>query len=75
MICFAKPALTEDLYIVHKEKFSITCYVCYVHLIKAKSIHKRQTHPLIREDVTQLQQKRKEKPLVMGLKGLGAKTN
>jgi hypothetical protein len=28
MICFAKPVLTEDLYIVHKEKFSITCYMC-----------------------------------------------
>jgi hypothetical protein len=26
MICFAKPVLTEDLYIVQKEKFSVTCY-------------------------------------------------
>jgi hypothetical protein len=25
MICFAEPGLTEDLYIVHKEEFSITC--------------------------------------------------
>jgi hypothetical protein len=27
MICFAKPALTCT-YIVHKEEFSITCYMC-----------------------------------------------
>jgi hypothetical protein len=25
IICFAKPELTEDLYIVHKEQFSATC--------------------------------------------------
>jgi hypothetical protein len=28
MICFTKPVLTEDLYIVQKEEFSITCYMC-----------------------------------------------
>jgi hypothetical protein len=28
MICFAKPGLTEDLYIVQKQEFSITCYMC-----------------------------------------------
>jgi hypothetical protein len=28
MICFAKPRLTEDLYIVHDEEFSVTCYMC-----------------------------------------------
>jgi hypothetical protein len=28
MICFAKPVLTEDSYIVQKEEFSITCYMC-----------------------------------------------
>jgi hypothetical protein len=28
MICFVKPGLTEVLYIVHKEEFSVTCYVC-----------------------------------------------
>jgi hypothetical protein len=26
MICFAKPVLTEDLYIVQKEELLITCY-------------------------------------------------
>jgi hypothetical protein len=28
MICFPKPRLTDDLYIVHKEEFSVTCYMC-----------------------------------------------
>jgi hypothetical protein len=28
MISFAKPVLTEDLYIVQKEEFSVTCYKC-----------------------------------------------
>jgi hypothetical protein len=31
MICFAMPVLTEDLYIVQKETFSITCYMCDTH--------------------------------------------
>jgi hypothetical protein len=45
MICFAKPVLTEDVYIVHKEGFSVTwLYVRYVPLTKAKPVHKRQTH-------------------------------
>jgi hypothetical protein len=29
LICSAKHVLTEDLYIVQKDDFSITCYVCY----------------------------------------------
>jgi hypothetical protein len=54
IICFAKPGLTEDLYIVHKEEFSITwLYVRYIHLTKVKPIHKRQTHLHIRQDVTE----------------------
>jgi hypothetical protein len=28
MICFAKPVLTEDLYMVQKKDFSVTCYKC-----------------------------------------------
>jgi hypothetical protein len=28
MTCSANPILTEDLYIVQKEEFSITCYMC-----------------------------------------------
>jgi hypothetical protein len=28
-------------------------YVRHVHLTKAKHIHKKETHPLVREDVSQ----------------------
>jgi hypothetical protein len=28
MICSVKPVLTEDLCVVQKEEFSITCYMC-----------------------------------------------
>jgi hypothetical protein len=38
MICFAKSGLTEDLYIVHKEEFSITCYMCEGTLDERPSI-------------------------------------
>jgi hypothetical protein len=31
MICYAKLGLTEDLYIVQKEEFSITCYMCNMY--------------------------------------------
>jgi hypothetical protein len=52
VICFAKSGLTEELYIVHKEEFSIICYTCYTYTWrKAKRIHKRWPHPLVREDV------------------------
>jgi hypothetical protein len=27
-VCFAKPLLTEDLYIVQRKEFSVTCYKC-----------------------------------------------
>jgi hypothetical protein len=37
---------------------------------KAKHIHKRQTHLLVREDLAE-----KQKSLVVNLKGLGAKMN
>jgi hypothetical protein len=51
-ICVAKPVVTEDLYIVQKEEFSITCYTCDTYAWrKAKHIHKRQNHLLVREDV------------------------
>jgi hypothetical protein len=53
-------------------------YVRYVHLKKAKPIHKRQTHPLVRDVTRGLTPQGfscKEKSLVVILKGLGAKTN
>jgi hypothetical protein len=52
MICYEEPGLTEDLYIVQKEELSITCYMRNMYL-KRPSIFTRETHPLIRENVTQ----------------------
>jgi hypothetical protein len=31
MICFGKPLLTEDLCVVQKEEFSLTCYMCEMY--------------------------------------------
>jgi hypothetical protein len=28
MVCFSKPILRQDLYIVQKEEISITCHMC-----------------------------------------------
>jgi hypothetical protein len=57
MICFAKPVLTgysEDLHTAQKQEFSITYYMGDMYTLRnAKHIHKRQTHPLDRVDVTQ----------------------
>jgi hypothetical protein len=53
MICSVKPLLTEDLCVVQKEEFSISCYMCDTYTCrKAKHIDRRQTHLLVREDVT-----------------------
>jgi hypothetical protein len=45
----------DDLHIVQKEEFSITCcYVCDTYTLqKAKHVYKREIHPLVREHVTQ----------------------
>jgi hypothetical protein len=32
IICPAKPVLTEDLCVVQKEEFSITCYMCEMYI-------------------------------------------
>jgi hypothetical protein len=53
MIFSIKPVLTEDLCVVQKEDiFNNMLYVWNVHLTKGQAIHKRQTHILVREDVT-----------------------
>jgi hypothetical protein len=41
MICFAKPGLSEYLYIAHKEEFSITCYICDTYTWERRSLFKR----------------------------------
>jgi hypothetical protein len=49
MICFAKPVLTEGLYIVQKEEFSVTRHMCGMYIWwKVKHICNRQTHLLVR---------------------------
>jgi hypothetical protein len=37
-ICFPKPGLTKDLYILQKEEFSIICYMCYTYTWQRRSI-------------------------------------
>jgi hypothetical protein len=36
MICFAKPRLTKDLYIVQKKEFSVTWYMCDMYTWQRK---------------------------------------
>jgi hypothetical protein len=38
MICFAKPGVTEDLCVVQKEGFSVTCYMCDTYTLQRPSI-------------------------------------
>jgi hypothetical protein len=53
MIFSAKTVLTDDIYKVQKEEFSITCSMCDTYIWrKAKHVHKKQTHILVRKDVT-----------------------
>jgi hypothetical protein len=87
MICFAEHILTEDLYIVHKEKFSITCYICDRYIWQRRSVFIRQKSTLSSERKLHkdygckgsVAKKRKKNPttttLAVSLKRLGAKTN
>jgi hypothetical protein len=49
MICFAKPGLTKDLYIVHKEEFSVTCYMCDTYTWQRRSLFVRDKPTLSSE--------------------------
>jgi hypothetical protein len=52
MICSVKPVMTEDLCVVQKEEFSITCYMCDTYIWRrVKHIQNRQTYLLVREEV------------------------
>jgi hypothetical protein len=77
MICPAKPVLTEDLCLVKKEEFSITCAKCT--LADRSSIFIREKPILRSERMLHKDYYRKgsveKKSLVVGLKGLDAKTN
>jgi hypothetical protein len=41
MICFAKPSLTDDLYILHKEELSMTFYMCSMYIRQRPSLFLR----------------------------------
>jgi hypothetical protein len=67
------------VYSAKARHFNNMLHVRYVHLTKAKHIHKRQTHPFVRllrkdYDHKGLVEKKKNS-LVVIVKGLGAKTN
>jgi hypothetical protein len=74
MICFAKPELTEDFYIVQKKEFSITCYMCDTctrrkakHILRDKPISSER---ILHKDVAAKVQLKKI-TLVVILEGLG----
>jgi hypothetical protein len=75
---FAKPVLTEDLYIVHKEEFAI-CAICTFGERRSIFIRDKTTFSserMLRKDYYRRGSVAKEKKsLPVGLKGLDAKTN
>jgi hypothetical protein len=80
MICFAKPGLTEHLYIVRKEVFSITCCSAVRTLDRRPSIFIRDkliffSERVLHKDYDRNGSVEEKKSLVVSLKGLGAKTN
>jgi hypothetical protein len=81
MICSEKPVLTEDLCVVEKKKFSVTWYtVCVKRILDERSsIFVRDklifsSERMLRKDYYRRSSVEK-KILVVGLKGLDAKTN
>jgi hypothetical protein len=74
MTRFAKPGLTEDLYIVHKEEFSITCYNCDTYTSQRPSTFVREKPIFSSERMLHKDYDRKDsvetKTLVVGLKRL-----
>jgi hypothetical protein len=53
MVCFAEPGLTEDLYIVHKEEFSIMCFICNTYNYQRLSLFIRGSPILLLERMAQ----------------------
>jgi hypothetical protein len=80
MICFAKPGLAENLYIVQKEGFSIIRYMCDTYTDKRPSIFTRVKHTfsserMLHKDYDRKGSVAKKKLWSWGLKGIVAKTN
>jgi hypothetical protein len=76
MICFAKPVLTEDLYIVQKKDVSIICYMCEMCTLKNAYSYEKNTFCqrgcYIRTMIARFQLQKEL--LVVSLKGLGGMT-
>jgi hypothetical protein len=53
MICFAKPILTEEFYIVQKEEFPITRYMCDTYTRQNQSTFLRDYYILSSERMLQ----------------------
>jgi hypothetical protein len=54
MVSYAKPGLAEDLYIVQKEEYSVTGYMCDTYIWQRPNIFIRDEPIfLVREDITQ----------------------
>jgi hypothetical protein len=81
MMCFAKPGLPEDLYIVQKEEFSITnmLYMCSTYTCKMPSIFNIDKPIFLSERMLHKDYDFKgsveKKTLVVSLKEFGTKTN
>jgi hypothetical protein len=79
MIWFPKPELREDLYIVQKEEFSVTCCMCDTYTWQRRSLFIRDKPIRSSESMLHKNYDRKgavtKKSMTLNLKGLGAKKN
>jgi hypothetical protein len=74
MLCFAKFVLTEDLYIVQQEEFSIICCMCDTYIfIRGKPIFSSER--VLNKIYGCKGSVEKRMYLVVSLKGIDAKTN
>jgi hypothetical protein len=80
MMCFAKPVVTEDLYTVNKEEFSITFSMCHTYTWRRASIFIRDklifsSERILHRDYDRKGLVAKEKFLVVIVKVLASKPN
>jgi hypothetical protein len=53
MICFAKPGLTRELYVVHKEELWVTFYAWNTYTwLRSSTFVRDTTSPIVMEDIT-----------------------
>jgi uncharacterized protein (DUF2225 family) len=73
MMCFAKPVVTVDLYLMQKEEFLITCYMCNMIFIRENLTFSSER--MLHKDYGRKGSVEKKKSVVVSFKGLGAKKN